>query len=154
LSAVLKNAMRWRGVAILLVVVALAAGLAQTSPGHAMLRMAGLLEAPTSYTSLAFQRPQELSEQLRSKRANIAVAFVIHNVGGATRDYQWSLLLTQASRTRRMAAGSVRIASGHGIAISRSVNIVCPRGRVRIAVSLVRPAEFIDAWMACSSSRK
>jgi hypothetical protein len=140
--------------AILVFVVALAAGIAQTSAGRAMLQKAGLLTVPTSYTSLSFQRPQDLKEELGSKRTDLGVSFAIHNVGAVARDYQWSVLLTQGSRTRSVAAGNVRIASGHGKAITRSVKIVCSRGQVRIAVKLIRPAEFIDAWMACSPSRK
>jgi hypothetical protein len=150
---VLRNAMRWRGLAVLVVAVALAAGLAQTNVGHVWLAKAGLLERPASYTSLAFQRPEGLSEQLGSKRVDVGVSFVIRNAGSTMRDYQWSILLAETSHTRRVAVGNVRIESGHGVAISRSVKIVCSRGRVRIAVKLAQPAEFIDAWMACSSKK-
>jgi hypothetical protein len=151
---VVHNATRWRRVAILVILVAFAAGIAQTSAGRSMLRKAGLLANPTSYTSLAFQRPQDLREQFDSKRVDFGVSFEIHNVGSFSRDYQWSVLLTQGSRTRSVAAGSVRIASGRGKAISRSVKVVCSRGQVRIAVKIVQPAEFIDAWVACSPSKK
>jgi hypothetical protein len=131
--------------------IVLAAGIGQTSVGHAILRETGLYEVPTSYTSLAFLQPQSLPKQLASRRASIFVSFVVRNVNGASRDYQWSLVLDQAQQSRHVAAGRARVASGHGITISRSVEIVCSRGRVRIAVTLVRPAESIDAWATCWS---
>jgi hypothetical protein len=131
----------------------LAAGLGQTSAGHATLRAMGLFEAPTSYTSLAFLRPQPLPPQLASKRANVDVSFVIQNANGTPRDYQWSVLLDQGQRTRRAAVGSIRVASGRRAVITRSVGIKCAGGKVRIVVSLARPAEFIDAWTACRSRR-
>ena len=143
----------WRGVVALVAVVAVAAGMAQTSVGHEMLRKTGLLEEPPSYTSLAFQNPQFLTEQLGSKRNNIGVAFVIHNAGITPRDYQWSVLLVQNGRTHRVAAGGLRVASGREAAITRSAEISCTRVRVRVIVKLASPAEFIDSWIACSSPR-
>jgi hypothetical protein len=153
LSAVLHRMAIWRGVVALAVAVALAAGMGQTSAGKAILQKTGLFEEPTSYTSLAFLDPQFLIEQLGSKRANVGVSFVIHNAGKTPRNYQWSVLLVQSGRTRRVVAGGVRVASGHGAAITRSAEISCTRVRVRVIVKLVRPAEFIDAWMTCFSPR-
>lgn len=154
MSAVSHRAVRWRGAVTLTVVTVLTAGLGQTSFGHAILGKVGLFQEPTSYTSLAFLNPQSLPEQLSSKQATVGVSFVIHNTGGIPRDYQWSVLLVQGERKHDVAAGSVRIASGSGVAITRSARISCTRGQVRIVVSLARPAEFIDAWAACSSPRK
>jgi hypothetical protein len=146
--------MRWQGMAALVAVVALVAVLGQTSAGHAVLRKAGLYEEPTSYTSLAFLHPQSLLKQLPSKRASVDVSFVIHNAGSNPRDYQWSVLVLQGQRTRQVASGSVRIASGRAAPITRSATISCTRGQVRIVVSLTRPAaESIHAWMACFSRR-
>ena len=145
--------MRWHGMAALVAVVVLVAVLGQTSVGHAMLQKAGLDAEPTSYTALAFQHPQALPEQLASRRASVGVSFVIHNAGSTPRDYQWSVVLVQGQRTRRVASGSARVASGRGATITQAVSISCTRGQVRIVVSLVRPAESIDAWTACFSPR-
>lgn len=145
--------MRWRGLATLVAVVALAAGIGQTAAGRTILREAGLFEEPTSYTSLAFQYPQRLPEQLGSKRANVGVSFVIRNAGSTPSDYQWSMLLVQGSRTRLVAAGSVGLAPRRETAITRSAKIFCTQGRVRIVVSLARPAEYIDAMVACVPHR-
>jgi hypothetical protein len=150
---VLHRTVRWRSAIALVSVIVLAAGLGQTSAGHAMLRAAGLFQAPTSYTSLAFLRPKPLPTPLASKRATVDVSFVIQNANGTPRDYQWSVLLDQGQRTRRAAVGSIRVASGRGAVITRSVKINCARGKVRIVVSLARPAEYIDAWTACGSRR-
>jgi hypothetical protein len=154
LSAVADRTVRWWGAVALVAVVALAAGIGQTRAGHAILRQAGLLEEPASFTSLAFSSPQSLPEQLASKRTNVSVSFVIHNTGGTPRDYRWSVLVAQGARTHHVAAGSVRVASGSEAAITRSARILCTRGQVRIVVRLARPAEFIDAWMTCWSRRR
>jgi hypothetical protein len=150
---VLHHTARWRGAVVLVAVIVLAAGMAQTSAGHAMLRATGLFEEPTRYTSLAFLHSQPLPTQLAAKRANVNVSFVIHNANGTPRDYQWSVLLVQGQRTRSTAIGTIHIAPGRGAAITRSVAINCARGKVRIVVSLALPAESIDAWTACRSRR-
>ena len=140
---------RWRSAIALAVLVMLAVGLGQTGPGRSVLRKAGLLGGPASYTSLAFLHPQSLNEQLGSKRADVAVSFVIHNAGGVPQDYRWAVLLAQGQRTRSIGSGSVRVGSGRAAAITRPAKIFCTRGRVRIAVNLARPAEWIDAWLTC-----
>jgi hypothetical protein len=143
----------WRAIA-LLAAVALAAGIAQTSFGHEVLRKAGLFQEPTSYTSLAFLDPRlNVIENLSSRQVPVPVSFEIHNSTGVPRYYRWSVLLMQSGRTHSVAAGGVHLTSGRGAAITRSVNISCRQGRVRVIVKLVSPAEFIDAWMACYSPR-
>jgi len=149
----MPDASRWLSVVALAAIVALGAGMGQTSFGHAILRKAGLFEEPTSYTSLAFLHPQSLPEQLRSKRASIGVSFVIHNAGSTSSYYQWSVVLAEGRRPRHVAAGSVRLAAGREAAITRSVEVLCTRGTLRIIVDLAHPAESIDAWTACFSSR-
>jgi hypothetical protein len=144
---------RWRGAIVLAIAVVLAAGLGQTGVGHTILRKAGLFEEPASYTSLAFLQPQSLPELLSSKRANVAVSFVVHNAGSTPREYQWSVLLGQNQRMQRIASGSVRVASGRDGAITQSAEIICKRGRVKIVVNLTRPSESIDAWTDCRQRR-
>jgi hypothetical protein len=145
---------RWRGAITLIVVIALAFGLGQTHQGQMILGKAGLYKEPTSYTSLAFLRPQPLPQQLGSRNSTVGVSFAIHNTGGTTRDYQWSVVLVQAQRTQPVVTGIVRVPSRGEITIARSARISCTRGRVKIVVSLARPAEFIDAWTACPSPRR
>lgn len=153
MSAVLHRAVRWWALATFVAVVVLAAGIGQTTAGHAVLREAGLFEAPASYASLAFQDPRRLTETLPSGRAEASVSFVIRNMGRTAGDYQWSMVLVQGSRTSLVAGGSAGLAPGRETAITRSAKIVCTQGQVRIVVSLARPAEHIDAIMACLPHR-
>jgi hypothetical protein len=150
LSAVLQRAARWRGLVALAGAVLLAAAIGQTAVGHTILQRAGLFEERADHTSLAFVHPQSLPEQLGHRRAKVALSFVINNAGGASRDYQWSVRLVQGRATRRLAAGSVRIASGHAAEIASTADISCVPGKVQIVVSLARPYESIDAFMSCS----
>jgi hypothetical protein len=154
LSGLLHRMAIWRGAIALVAAVALAAGIAQTSFGHEVLRKAGLIEEPTGYTSLAFLDPRlNVIENLSSRQGSVPVSFEIHNATNSPRYYHWSVLLVQRGRTHSIAAGGVHVASGRGAAITRSVNIFCRRGRVRVVVKLTSPAEFIDAWMSCYSPR-
>jgi hypothetical protein len=154
LSVALHRMTRWRGVAVQVAVIAVAAGIAQTSAGHTLLRRVGLFQAPSSYTSLAFQHPQFLPGQLRSNPANVPVSFKIQDIGSVSRDYGWSVLVNNDGRTRGISSGQVRLAAGHATVISRIVHISCSPGRVRISVSLTaHPAESIDAWTTCWSPR-
>ena len=153
LSMAVYPAMRRRTFLVLVALIALAAGLAQTSVGNTMLRKAGLVEEPASYTSLAFLHPQSLPEQLKSKR-HVPIAFVIHNAGSTPRVYEWSVLLAQGPRTHQLAAGNVRVASRHGAIVMRSLQVLCTRGRMQIVVMLTHPAQSIDAWAECLPRRK
>jgi hypothetical protein len=149
LSAAWHRTTGWPAAAVLAAVVILAAGLAQTTAGHATLRTVGLFQEPTRYTSLAFSDPQALPEQLPAARVSVSVSFVIHNSGRSRRHYRWSVLLVQADRTRREAAGDTTIAAGHGAGITAPAKVSCQQGRIRIIVKLARPAETIDAWTTC-----
>lgn len=137
-------AVRWRGTLALGAAAVAAAGLLQ----H---RMAGLFEPPASYTTLAFQHPQSLPKQLSAPRADAVISFEIRNVGGTARAYQWTVLLVQGTFTQRVATGNVSLRPGRGTVIARTVQIACTQGQVRMAVSLARPAESIDALAACQS---
>ncbi len=148
----LRRTVRYWEMIALVALVILAASIGQISLGHSILREAGMFQGPTSYTSLAFLHPQSLQpRRLDPKRANVDVSFVINNAGGTPRDYRWSVTLAQGRHTHAVAAGSVRIPSGHGATITRSEQISCTQGQARIVVSLESPAEFIDAWAACPS---
>ena len=140
---------RWRGLIILIGGVVVLASVFQTSVGHAMLRAAGLSQEPAGYTSLSFLHPRSLPEQLKRAHETTVTSFAIHNATGSTHDYRWSVFLVYRRRTRRVHAGSVRLAPGRGAEITQPVAITCTRGRVRIVVSLERPTESIDTWMAC-----
>jgi hypothetical protein len=148
LSAVAPPAVKWRGTLVVLVLIVLAAGIAQTSAGHSLMRKAGLFEQPATYTSLAFQHPQSLP-QLSSARADVPVSFVISNVGNTPHTYQWILSLAQGSLDRRVATGSIRLAPGNRAVLTRTAHVDCTQQRVNLVVSLAHPAESIHAWATC-----
>lgn len=152
MSALSHQLARWRGTVALVAILVLVAGVAQTSQGHAIMARFGLFQQPASYTSLAFQHPQSLPEQL-SPATDVDVSFVIRNAGDSPRDYKWSVVLTQGQTTLRLASGVVNIASRGERTVARSVKVSCTRGQARIVVSLARPAESIDSWMACTPQK-
>lgn len=144
--------MSLRGLIILVAIIVLGVGVAQASLGRVALEKAGLYEQPIDYTSLAFLNPQFMPEKLTARQTTVNIAFVIQNTGGTSHDYQWSVLLVQGHSTRHLAAGSVHVAVGKGTEITQSARISCSRGQITIVASLARPAEYIDARMACTSS--
>lgn len=154
MPAARHRTVRWRGMLALAVVVILAGGIGQTSAGHTALQRAGLIEKPPSYTSLAFQHLQSLPGQLSSAQTAVPVSFVIHNAGPDAHDYQWSVRLRQGTATRQVATGTVRLASGRDVSITQGVAVFCGQGQVEILVGLTRPAESINARIACPSPRR
>ena len=146
----LRAAKRW-GLVILIAGAAVLVSVFQTGAGHALLRETGLAQGATGYTSLSFLRPQSLPGKLGSRHARVGAPFVIHNGTSATRDYHWSVFLLRHGRSRRVHTGTVRLPAGRATVIGQSLRIACTRDRVRIVVSLQRPAESIDAWLTCGS---
>jgi hypothetical protein len=142
---------RWHGAVALAAVVAVTAGLAQTSVGHAVLKQVGLYHESQPITSLAFLHPESLPEQLSSPRANVDISFEIDNLTSATSTYSWSVLLVHGTDTSSVDTGRTSVAPGHGASITRAVQVACRTGQVEIIVSLASPRESIDATMACWS---
>jgi hypothetical protein len=154
-AAGMQRLAKWRSALVLAAVISLAAAISQTSAGHAVLRTAGLFKQPATYTSLAFADPQSLTENVSSgQTTTVAVAFVIENAGRSSRDYQWTMQVTQGSKSSQVASGNVTIASGRQAAITRSARISCAPGQVRVVISLADPAELIDALAACQPKQK
>ena len=144
---------RWWGLAGLIAAAVTAAGVAQTSAGHSALASAGLFSEPANYTALAFTAPQSLPEQLQSPHQDLGVSFVIRNASGSSRGYQWSITVLRDGRSRRVAAGGIRVPAGSAATVARRVATSCAGGRLRVAVNLSRPAESIDYWTACAPGR-
>ena len=125
-------------------------GLAQTSPGHSLLREVGLSAEPATYTALAFTNPQSLPSHLSAAPAQVAVSFAVSNVSPDPHSYSWSIVLEAAGQTSRVAAGEVGVpAHGHAT-VTRTVTASCPGGQAVMAVRLAAPAESIDFRAACS----
>ena len=144
----------WWSVLLLVVVVMLSAGLAQTKQGHVLLQDAGLYEAPTTYTELAFTRPGNLPSQLSSSNAPIGVSFTIHNVSGAARTYRWSIALVRAGQGHVKAAGVITEAAQGRSTVARTVLMTCVGGRLQVVVRLASPAESINFWATCPAQMR
>jgi hypothetical protein len=139
---------------ILLIIVAaaaLAAGLAQTSTGHFLLKQAGLYAAPASYTSLAFIDPQSLPTHLSPAPTRVSVPFAVTNTSADSRSYQWSIVLERGGRSYRLAVGEVRVPAGDRGTVAGTVTASCATGQARMTVQVAAPAESIDFWLACAS---
>ena len=129
---------------------ALAAGLAQTSAGHALLGRAGLYQEPASYTSLAFTDPRSLPARLAAAPTRVSVPFAVTNASDGPRRYHWSVALDRAGRSYRLAAGEVGVPAGDRATVAATVTASCATGPARLTVLLAAPAESIDFWLACS----
>jgi hypothetical protein len=129
---------------------ALAAGLAQTSAGRALLGRAGLYDTPASYTSLAFTDPQALPAHLSPAPARVSVPFAVTNTSAGPRSYLWSIVLDRAGRSYPLAAGEVRVPAGARATVAGAVTASCAAGQARLTVQVAAPAESIDFWLACS----
>lgn len=143
--------------------VVIFAGLAQTSPGHALLRDAGLYKVPTSYTELAFTNPAALPSTLQSAKGakgkvpvstgQVPVSFSLHNVSGSARSYQWSIAVANGGKSQQKAAGTVGVPAQGKATVTKSVTAACGTGaRLQVVVRLASPAESINFWVFCPSS--
>jgi hypothetical protein len=135
--------------AAMVAVAALAAGLAQTSAGHSVLRQAGLYEEPASYTSLAFADPQSLPAYLSPVPTQVSVPFVVTNTSERPRSYHWSIALERAGRTEDLAAGEVQVQAEDSATVTTTVGAECAEGQARMTVQIGAPAESVDFWLAC-----
>lgn len=130
-------------------IVLACAGLAQTQPGHAALRAAGLYEEPATYAELAFSTPSALPSMLTKSGASVKVSFGIHNVSADARSYKWSIVLVRAGVSQVKVSGAALTPPQGRTTITRSVVAACADGRVRVVVRLASPAESISFWMTC-----
>lgn len=127
--------------AALLVAVLLVGGLFQTNPGRELLRDAGLLGRPTSYTELAFTDPRTLPSELIPSQDMTGLQFSVRNATTATRVYGWSVSVTKpssaAAATPATAAGTVRLTPGQRTTVAPVLRSVrCIPGAVSVSVSL------------------
>jgi hypothetical protein len=139
-----------RNVVILTALVILCAGFAQTSPGHSVLSGMGLYQPPVSYTELTFDAPGDLPSALPSPGAPVNVSFNIHNVSGAARVYQWSVVLANNGHNgSQEASGTVTAPAQGRVTVTRSVATTCTGGRLQVLVRLASPAESVEFWVTC-----
>jgi hypothetical protein len=142
---------RWQ-LLVLVAAVLICAGLAQSQPGHALLRDTGLYETPATYTELTFSAPADLPSAVARPSANITVAFGIHNVSGDSHDYHWSITLVHSGKSQVKASGTALTAAQGRTAVTKSVAAACTSGRVEVVVQLADPAESISFWVTCPAA--
>lgn len=140
----------------LVVAMLILAGIAQTGYGRTVLRTVGLSPPSGSYTALSFANPQELPTRLRSKVSQVQVSFAIRNASNssASRVYNWVILLSHSGRSLTAAAGQVMVPFGAVRTVNKTVRTSCAKGQLQLTVRLANPAEHIDFWTACWSSKR
>jgi hypothetical protein len=141
-----------RNLMMLLALVVLCVGLAQTSPGHAVLSDAGLFQRPASYTELTFTAPGDLPSSLPAAESAVNLSFDIHNVSGAARVYQWSVVLAGNGHSRVGASGTASAPAQGRVTVTRSVAAACSGTRLQVLVRLASPAESVDFWVTCAAT--
>jgi hypothetical protein len=139
---------RWSLLSVFAAVL-ICVGLAQTQPGHALLRDTGLYETPAVYTELTFNEPGALPSALERPNGTVKVSFGIHNVSYAARSYQWSIHLVHAGKNRVVASGAAQTPAQGRTGVTRSVAAACVGGRFQVVVRLASPAESISFWVTC-----
>jgi hypothetical protein len=144
---------RWQ-LLVLVAAVLVCAGLAQTPPGHALLRDTGLYETPVPYTELTFSTPGDLPSAVAKPNASVSVAFDIHNVTGDSHDYHWSIALVHSGKSEVATSGVVQTPDQGTSTVTKSVATACTSGRVQVVVQLTSPAESIDFWVNCPAAAK
>ena len=116
---------------MLVILVLLCAGVAQTSPGHSVLVGLGVTATPPSYTELSFTNAGSLQESVAAVEAPITVSFSIHNVSGSAKSYQWSAVALQRRRERGVALRWCHRGTPGAASFIENVQVTCPSGRIR-----------------------
>jgi hypothetical protein len=149
---------RWSLLSIV-ALVAICAGLAQTSRGHALLSDAGLYKVPASYAELAFTDSGALPDSLTSAKGargqakgQVPVSFSVHNVSGSSSAYQWSIAITVGSKSQVKATGTLGVPAQGKATVTKSVTAACGKApSLQVTVRLASPAESIGFWVSCPS---
>jgi len=134
---------------MLVILVLLCAGAAQTSPGHSVLVGLGLTQTPPSYTELAFTNPGSMQESIASLQAPVTVSFGVHNVSVSSRAYQWSIVALHNGANVGSESGSLTVAAQGRASLIENVQVTCPSGRLQVVLKLASPAESLNFWVAC-----
>jgi len=137
------------GLLTLLGVLALLTGLAQTPPGHSVLRDTGLVGSPATYTSLYFTDPAGLPSTVPSGHVALTVSFSVHNSSSASDSYQWTIQVVHGSQRTQAARGTLTVPPGGTRPQNSDLDTLCPSGDLEVVVRLASPAESIDFRAAC-----
>jgi hypothetical protein len=124
--------------------------LAQTPPGHTLMRLTGLTKAPAAYTALYFPDPGGLPSTVPSGHVQLNVSFAIHNATQSADSYKWTVQFLHGSKTAATDTGTTSVPSGGTKAETRSVNTLCQSGTLEVTVRLAAPAESIHFKATCN----
>jgi len=137
---------------MLVILVLLCAGVAQTSPGHSVLVGLGLTQTPSGYTELSFTSPDGLQQFVASEQAPVTVSFAIHNVSGSSKSYQWSVVALHNGSNVGSSSGNLSVAAQGHASATTNVQVTCPSGRIQMVLKLADPAESLNFWVACPAT--
>jgi hypothetical protein len=132
-----------------LVGLAAVATLAQTAPGHSLLRLTGLVQSPAAYSALYFSAPEGLPATLPSGHVALNVPFAVHNASPAANSYRWTVQVVQGKQAHAAASGTTTIPAGGTKAENPAVTALCPSGVLEVVVRLAAPAESIHFRAVC-----
>lgn len=124
-------------------------GLAQTPPGHSLLRLTGLARPQTSYSALSFTEAGGLPAKVASGHVGLNVSFAVHNATASSNTYRWTVEVVHGKTTRSAAEGTVTIPQGGTTTQTRRVSVLCRTGTLEVVVRLAAPAESIHFRAAC-----
>ena len=137
----------WRAL-VLVVVVAFAVEVAQTSLGHRLLQKAGLVKTP-SYTALSFSAPQLLPTQLPARNSSVGVSFVIRNATTSPHAYNWQVQLVRGKSSTSAASARTLVRAGASTIVASTIRTSCVGGKIDFVIKLAVPQESINFWSAC-----
>ncbi len=122
---------------------------AQTPPGHSLLRLTGLVKSPATYSALYFTDPGGLPATLPSGHVALNVSFAVHNASASANSYRWTVQVVRGTKAHPAASGTTTIAAGGTKAETRAVTALCPSGVLEVVVRLAALAESIHFRAVC-----
>jgi hypothetical protein len=143
--------------ALVLGMLVLLVGLAQTPAGQSVTRGIGLASSAEPFTELYFDHPSRLAavtEGGAQGNASAAASFVIRNEQRRAMSYYWTI---QADG-KPLSSGRHDLGPGQKVTIEPRLPDPCSAvaaagasrpARVNVQVSLERPAESISYWEPC-----
>jgi hypothetical protein len=132
-----------------LVGVAALVTVAQTSPGHSLLRLTGLVQSPAAYSALYFTDPGGLPARLPAGHVTLNLSFAVHNASASANSYRWTVQLVRGTKAHLAASGTTAIPADGTKAENPVVSTVCPSGVLEVVVRLAAPAESIHFRASC-----
>lgn len=129
--------------------VLLIVALAQTPPGHAVMRWTGLEARPAPYSELYFTDSKALPVQLPAGHFSLPVSFAVHNATPDALTYRWTVQRVTGTRAVRTSSGQFALGPGATAVTRRVVTGNCQPGALQVVVRLASPAESIDFRTVC-----